>query len=185
MPTPTLVVVSGPPGSGKTSLAHAIAHAIPCPAICRDEIKEGMAHAEGGEFQGAHGDPLTQRTLPLFFDVLRVLLTGGVTVVAEAAFQDRLWRPGLEPLTDLAQLRIVHCNVDAGVSFERAARRAAASDARRRAHGDSTLGKALEDWQRAHASFDRISIPAPSIHVDTTDGYVPDLAVIVDFVNQH
>jgi predicted kinase len=184
LPPPTLIVVSGPPGSGKTSLAHALAQAIPCPAICRDELKEGMVHAQGGEFQGAHGDPLTQRTVPLFLDVLRVLLTAGVTVVAEAAFQDPLWRRGLEPLAELAQLRIVHCNVDAAVSFERAARRSSANESRRRAHGDSTLGKQIEDWTRTFASFDRISIPAPSIDVDTTDGYAPDLAEIVDFVNR-
>jgi predicted kinase len=41
---PTLVVVSGP-GSGKTTLAHEIARAVGCLAICRDEIKEGMVHA--------------------------------------------------------------------------------------------------------------------------------------------
>ena len=54
-----------------------------------------MVHAHRGEFEAASGDPLTQRTFPLFFDVLRLLLEGGVTVVAEAAFQDRLWREGL------------------------------------------------------------------------------------------
>jgi cytidylate kinase len=45
---PVLVVVSGPMGSGKTTLAHRIAEAVGCPAICRDEIKEGMAHATPG-----------------------------------------------------------------------------------------------------------------------------------------
>jgi hypothetical protein len=34
------------------------------------------------------------------------------------------------------------------------------------------------------ASFERVSVPAPSIEVDTTDGYTPGLAEIVDFVNQ-
>jgi adenylate kinase family enzyme len=42
---PSLIVVSGPPGTGKTTLAHEIATVVGCPAICRDEIKEGMAHA--------------------------------------------------------------------------------------------------------------------------------------------
>jgi predicted kinase len=184
LPLPTLVVVSGPPGSGKTTLAHALAREIPCPAICRDEIKEGMAHAHPGEFHGEPGDPLTVRTLPLFFDVLRVLLRAGVTVVAEAAFQDRLWRPGLEPLTELAQLRIVQCHVDHAVSFERAVRRSIDSGHRRRAHADGTIGGQAEASARAVESFDRVSISAPSIDVDTTGGYAPDIPVIIDFINR-
>ena len=182
--SPTLVVVSGPPGSGKTTLAHALAQALPCPAICRDEIKEGMAHARGADFQGGHGDPLTQRTLPLFFEVLHVLVAAGVSVVAEAAFQDRLWKPALEPLAQLAQLRIVRCNVDAAVSFERAVRRAASSQNRVRAHGDSTFGKGIADWGKAFESFDHISVSAPSIDVDTTEGYDPSLDEIVAFINR-
>jgi predicted kinase len=127
-PRPTLVVVSGLAGSGKTTLAHAIASAVGCPAVCRDEIKEGMVHAAWGPaaagFTARPGDELTVKTLPVFFAVLEVLLTGGVTTVAEAAFQDPVWRPRLEPLVDLAQLRIVHCTVDAGLASRRVRQRA-------------------------------------------------------------
>jgi len=186
--------VTGPPGSGKTTLAHALAAAIPCPAVSRDEIKEGMVHAHGRGFEPAPGDPLTQRTFPLFFDVLRVLLEGGVSVVAEAAFQDRLWRAGLEPLAALAQLRIVHCDVDAAVAFERVVGR---SDARlgvsrhgapapavgRAAHADASLAQELDEWRGGFAAFDRVSIEAPSIVVDTTDGYAPGLPELVAFVD--
>ena len=62
-PLPTLIIVSGPAGSGKTTLAHAIASAVGCPAICRDEIKEGMVHATFGPaasgFVPGPGDELT------------------------------------------------------------------------------------------------------------------------------
>ena len=184
VPQPTLVVVSGAPGSGKTTLAHALARAVPCPAICRDELKEGMAHAHGVEFQGGHGDPLTQRTLPLFFDVLRVLVEADVTVVAEAAFQDRLWRQGLEPLAEHARLRIVHCRVDAAVSFQRASVRARASASRLRAHGDSTIGKGVAEWSEAFEGFEHLSLDVPTLDVDTTDGYEPGLDELVAFVNR-
>jgi predicted kinase len=148
--------------------------------VCRDEIKEGMVHAHRGEFEAAAGDPLTVRAFGVFFDVLRLLLAGGATVVAEAAFQDRLWRQGLEPLAELAQLRIVQCHADPKVGRER--RQAEIEAGGRKAHA-KIIGDEPEDWERAYAAFERLSLPAPSIDVDTTDGFSPDLPEIVGFVN--
>lgn len=98
------------------------------------------------------------RTLPTFFGVLELLLRAGVTTVAEAAFQDRVWSPGLEPLQSLAQIRVVHCTV----------------------HAD--LGDAAEHALR-HNAFDRVSANAPWIEVDTTDGCRPGLRKIVAFAS--
>jgi predicted kinase len=177
---PVLVVVSGPAGSGKTTLAHEIARAIGCPAVCRDEIKEGMVH-NAPNFVAAEGDELTRRTLPVFFGVLDLLLRAGVTTVAEAAFQDRVWRPRLEPFHGLAHIRIVHAVVAADVAFQRILRRKE-ENLMRRAHADPAHGDAASRT-RAHNAFDRVSIDAPWIEVDTTSGYRPALGAIVAFVN--
>jgi predicted kinase len=175
---PALIVVSGPPGCGKTTLAHEIARAAGCPAVCRDEIKEGMAHASPG-FTPGEGDELTVRTLPVFFGVLRLLLEAGVTTVAEAAFQDRIWRPHLEPFLPVAAIRVVHCIADPEAAFERAVRRGA-RDATRRAHPDPAAA-GRESFLRRLRTFDRVRLDVPSIEVDTTSGYRPRLEEIVAF----
>ena len=69
MVTPTLVVVSGPAGSGKTTLARALAQAVGCPMISRDEIKEGMVLALGGEYEAIPADSLTVRASSAFFQI--------------------------------------------------------------------------------------------------------------------
>ncbi len=177
---PALIVVSGPAGSGKTTLAHKIASAVGCPAICRDEIKEGMVHATPG-FVAGPGDELTRRTLPVFFGVLELLLKAGVTTVAEAAFQDRIWRPRLEALSGLARIRVVHCTVDAGVAFDRIQRRRQ-EDPLRLAHADLGPRDAAEH-RAGHHVFCRVSVDAPWLEVDTTDGYRPGFSEILSFVD--
>jgi predicted kinase len=179
--SPTLVVVSGPPGSGKTTLAHGIARALGCPAVCRDEIKEGMAHATPG-YAPHPGDALSWRTLTTFFDMLTLLVTAGVTVVAEAAFQDKLWRPGLEPLADLAAIRIVHCVLDPAVARARMARRIE-QEARRAAHDDHHLLQAQADAGNPPGAFVPLALPVPALHVDTTAGYRPDIPDILAFID--
>ena len=175
MAVPTLVVINGPAGTGKTTLAHALAEALGCPAICRDEIKEGMVHALGVDFQAAPGDPLTRRTFAVFFDLLRRLLEAEVTVVAEAAFEGHVWRPNLEALAGLGRIKVVRCQAEPAVARQRVASRPL-----RVAHADASVLASADCYDQ----YEPISMSVPTIDVETSNGYEPPMSEIVAFVNR-
>jgi len=109
-------------------------------------------------------------TFDTFFRVVQVLARGGVTAVVEAAFQDRLWRPRLASLAALAPLRIVRCAPPPGVIRARIAARMAADAA----HDDADLLARPKPWEPPVTD-------APTLVVDTSDGYRPSLAAIAEF----
>jgi predicted kinase len=172
MSRPTLVIVTGPAGSGKTTLAHRLAAMIGCPALCRDEIKEGMVAATP-DFVPGPSDRLTMRSYGLFFATIRLFLEHGVTHVAEAAFQHANWVRGLEPLRPLARLRIVRCHVEPPIARARAEQRRGEQHSRA-AHDD------IEHFS-VDRQFEPIHIDVPTLDIDTTDGYRPDLDAIAAF----
>ena len=144
-----LIIVSGAPGTGKSTLAHILARRIGCPVISRDEIREGLVHAGTPDDRYA----LTYR---LFLETVVRFAGAGVTLVAEAAFQDHNWRPFL----DLGPTRIIRC-----VSAQQRV-------VRRAAHPGKPVS--IADWVP-------IDSPAPTLIVDTTDGYAPGLDEIIRF----
>jgi len=173
MRQPALIVVAGRPGAGKTTLAHALARAVPCPALCRDEVKEGLVSTAGDASE--EGDNLQRRATDAFFDALALLLGRGVTVVAEAAFQDRVWAPRLEPFRAIARVRLVLCEVDPELARARRAARALGDPARTWFHPEGA------ERDRATGSYEPPRLGVPTLRVDTADGYRPGFDAIVEF----
>lgn len=179
MGKPTLVVVCGPAGTGKTTLAHRVGGLIGCPVVSMDEIKEGMVHANPG-FVAAPADRLTLRTVDVFFDVIELMIRAGVTAVVEAAFQDHRWRPRLEPLRALADMRVLSCAVPDDIARYRQVRRQQDKPVRA-AHADAEHLR-MAATARGFAPLD---LDVPTLSVDTSDGYRPSLAEIVEFAGSH
>lgn len=178
---PMLVIVSGRPGAGKSTLARRLADALSCPVVSRDEIHDGLLRTLARGPVPAGKEAVAKLAFDAFFRVLELYVSCRVTVVAEAAFQDLRWRIGLEPLLPRTELRIIHCEIDANLAGERVAHRrlqrpeeppAWPGSARRRA-GTGSHGL---------RPFTPLSLPVPSLAMSTADGYDPRLEEVVAFL---
>jgi predicted kinase len=173
---PALIVVTGPAGCGKTTLAHKLAQAVHCPAVCRDEIKEGLVVTIGDT--GETGEDIQLHATEAFFETLALLLGRGVTVVAEAAFQHKVWEWWLKPLRTTARVRIVLCELDGERALARRVARGLADPERARFHpNEAARNRTHEDT----LAYDPPQLDVPTLHVDTSDGYTPNFDAIVEF----
>lgn len=178
-PLPLLVVVTGRPGSGKTTLAHSLARAVRCPAVCRDEIKEGFVNTIRPA--APHSDEVHRKVYDVFFDTVKSLLERQVTLVAEAAFQHKLWAPKLTSLQNISRIRVVVCAIDPTLARKRHIERGLADPQRERFHDDPAVRAAREGRALPIERYDPPHLDLPSLTVDTSDGYQPSLDEIVSF----
>lgn len=119
-----------------------------------------MVHAARRELTPDDHERLNRRTLAAFFAVLDILVRAEVSVVAEAAYQDRLWRRGLSALLPLAHVLLVRCRVDAELARARQEDRLR-TDPRRLAHED------LAQLTAAPVHFDWPRLDVPTLDLDT------------------
>ena len=180
--TPSLILVGGPPAAGKTTLAHRIAQAIPCPAICRDEIKEGLVFTQGGG-KPVWGGPISAKTIQTFYKTVHDLLQAGVTVVAEAAYMRERSDQDLLPLISISTPRMLHCTISSELALERFIRRAKEEASKRASHPDTEVVKALGDGSLSLDDFGPLDLSIPMLTIDTTDGYDPSIEIMLDFIH--
>ncbi|HEY3218722.1 MAG TPA: AAA family ATPase [Candidatus Limnocylindria bacterium] len=172
-----LVVVGGAPATGKTTLAVALGDALGLPVITKDDIKESIAEPfPTGDREWSRR--LGQSAYAVLWTVARRILSAGGGLVLESNFTRMNSQAALREVATLAPAALVLCRTTDEIRRRRFAERAARG--RHRVHIDTAI---LGEWVVDDAEF-LVDIGTPRLIVDTADGYAPDLARIVAFVER-
>ena len=177
MKKPYLVVITGRPGAGKTTLAEKLSREWCLPLVSRDRVKEGYVHTMQTGHDALPEDANLTATVA-FFDTLGFMLERGVSVMAEAAFQHPLWERFLEPLSEKAEIIMVICRVDGQLALNRFLERGLQDDRRGYFHGDKGVQMLKAGVQPTVGAYNEPQLPYRTVFVDTSNGYDPELDVL-------
>lgn len=178
---PKLVVVTGQPGSGKTTLSRELGKLLYLPVISRDEIKEGYVNTFDIPHYKLPADTNKVAT-EIFFRTIDLLLSKNVSLIAEAAFQHKTWEPEIARLKNHADVIIIVCELDSDTAARRHLQRGLSDPRREFFHGDNRVthfkktGEFLDPEK-----YEPPSIPdIRTIRVSTLSDYDPKLEGLTD-----
>lgn len=181
-PRPILVLVSGAPATGKTTLARLLAETLPMPRLAKDDLWLVMADALNVRSEEERRIGL-EATFAVYYLVIRQLLAARVSLIAEHNFPRGIAEADLRPCVELARTIMVHCETSRDISvrrfierYERGERHRVTWDAERVPR--LLAGESLEPWERAQP----LDLEIPVLRVNTTDGYEPGIEEIIAFI---
>jgi predicted kinase len=182
---PLLVLISGPPGAGKSTLAAALSAQLELPLLSIDLVKSGVAWTIMGGTSDERADrirgPAGQTAFLATYEMVNVCLKHGVSLIVEKAWQRGWAEPELREFLPISRAVQVHVTASQPVAVQRFMARPSrwgAAATASMAEVKHRLGTGRLTWD----DFGPVDLDVPLHLVATDDGRPIDVAPIEDFI---
>ena len=182
MRRPALILVSGAPATGKTTVANSLSTRLRIPVIGKAAIKESLFETMGHK-NHEWSRKLGFASIVLMFELVEGQLAAGNSVIAETNFYPDMDRPRVEALRATADFTTieVHCTADSDVAVARYRDRQDTAE-RHPCHRaeEAELREQENVWRDGF--FRPMGLDGELLTVDTTDLSKFDLDAVVETV---
>ena len=168
LPHPTIIIVTGRPAAGKSTLAKWLSQELKLPFVSKDSIREELFDRLGWKDR-KWAQELGKASVDMMFYFARAELGAGHSIIMDNSFYPPVSNPRFQVLKEqynAESIQIV-CDSDRDTLFQRFKSRAD-SGVRHPGHGDDDVLKELYAYL-ADDSSQILEIGGRVIEVDTTD----------------
>ena len=183
MVRPLLIVVSGAPGAGKTTLGRRIARELHLPIVTKDDIKESLFESLGWRDR-AWSRQLGLASLELLYYFAEAQLAAGRSFIMESNFRPELANERflqMKSRHDFVPLQIL-CRADRNVLLERCRERDASGERHPGHIGHSDYEEVYEELKPLlrNELYGALDIGGRVIEIDTNDFSTIDYARLLE-----